>query len=164
MLREWEQTLDALERDPMSLKDRLDWVAKKWLLESFMESEGIGWDDPWLQSLDLEYHNIDPNQGLYYDLERQGSMKRVLTEDQIEQASIAPPADTRAFARAKLVRALSESRVRYIVDWDSVYLENEHHLSFRDPFYIYEEESTEFVSEIKSIPPGPSPPMRRRRR
>ena len=31
-----------------------------------MESEGIGWNDPWLQSLDLEYHNIDPAKGLFF--------------------------------------------------------------------------------------------------
>ena len=40
VLTEWEDTLNALEGDPMSLTDRLDWVAKKWLLETFAEEEG----------------------------------------------------------------------------------------------------------------------------
>ncbi|MBT3603249.1 MAG: proteasome accessory factor PafA2 family protein [Candidatus Latescibacteria bacterium] len=148
VLREWERTLDDLEKDPMQLADRLDWVAKKWLLESFRESENLAWDDPWLQSLDLEYHNIDPNKGLYYDLVKQGSMQRVLTDAQIEKACTTPPQDTRAKARSTLVRKLSENRVRYIVDWDSIYLENEKHLSFRDPFSTYEEESMAFSDEI----------------
>jgi proteasome accessory factor A len=150
VLREWERTLDDLETDPMLLVDRLDWVAKKWLLESFRESENLGWDDPWLQSLDLEYHNIDPNRGLYYDLVKQGSMQRVLTDEQIETASITPPQDTRAKARAAVVRTLSKNRVRYIVDWDSVYLENEYHLGFGDPFSTYEEETVAFSDEIQN--------------
>lgn len=148
VLREWERTLDDLETDPMQLADRLDWVAKKWLLDSFRESENLSWDDPWLQSLDLEYHNIDPDKGLYYDLVKQGSMQRVLTDEQIENACITPPQDTRAKARSTLVRKLFDNRVRYIVDWDSVYLENEKHLSFRDPFSTYEEEAKLFSDEI----------------
>jgi len=150
VLREWERTLDDLETDPMLLVDRLDWVAKKWLLNSFRESENLSWDDPWLQSLDLEYHNIDPNRGLYYDLIKQGAMQRVLTDEQIEKACVTPPQDTRAKARAALVRTLSENRVRYIVDWDSIYLENENHLSFRDPFSTYKEESEAFIKDILS--------------
>jgi len=148
VLEAWEKTLNDLEADPMQLADRLDWVAKKWLLDSFRESENLSWDDPWLQSLDLEYHNIDPNRGLYFDLEQQGSMQRVLTDEQVEKACGIPPQDTRAKARAALVKTLSENRVRYIVDWDSVYLENEHHLSFRDPFYTYDEEVKAFSDEI----------------
>lgn len=150
VMREWERTLDDLESDPMQLADRLDWVAKKWLLDSFREAENLGWDDPWLQSLDLEYHNIDPNRGLYYDLVKQGSMQRVLTDEQVAVACITPPQDTRAKARAALVRTLAENKVRYIVDWDSVYLENENHLSFRDPFSTYEEESAAFINDIQN--------------
>jgi len=150
VLEAWERTLDDLEADPMRLRDRLDWVAKKWLLDSFRESENLSWDDPWLQSLDLEYHNIDPNRGLYFDLEQQGSIQRVLTDEQVEKACGSPPQNTRAKARAALVKTLSENRVRYIVDWDSVYLENEHHLSFRDPFYTYDEEVNAFSEEIQT--------------
>ena len=149
VLDAWERTLDDLESDPMQLSDRLDWVAKKWLLDAFRESENLTWNDPWLQSLDLEYHNIDPNRGLYFDLEQQGRMQRVLTDDQIERARLTPPIDTRAKARAALVKTLSENRMRYIVDWDSVYLENERHLSLRDPFCTYDEEAAELSREIR---------------
>src|SRR5213594_4271148 len=68
IIREWESVLDGLERDPMSMAGKLDWVAKKWLLQTFIESEKLRWDDPWLQSLDLEYHNLDPKRGLYHAL------------------------------------------------------------------------------------------------
>lgn len=164
VLVEWERTLDGLEKDPMDLKDRLDWVAKKWMLEMFVESEGLSWNDPWLQSLDLEFHNIDPKRGFFYDMENKGMISRVLTDEQIDRASFEPPQDTRAKGRSEVVQALSKNRVRYIVDWDSVYLENEHHLSFRDPFSTYEQEVQEFVEEIKSASSSPTRPLRRRLR
>ncbi len=164
VLREWARTLDDLERDPMSCVDRVDWVSKKWLLDMFVEEEGLDWNDPWLQSLDLEYHNIDPNRGLYFDLERRGVVRRVLEEERVDRASHEPPQDTRAKARSALVRVLAENRVRYIVDWDSVYLENEHHLSFRDPFLTYDEEVEAFSEEIRTASTGPPPRRRRSRR
>ena len=152
VLQEWETVLDDLDRDPMSLTDRVDWVAKKYLLETFMEAEDLSWDDPWLQSLDLEYHNIDIDRGLYYDLERRGAMRRVVTDKQIVQAEKNPPQDTRARARAAVVRALTENQVRYIIDWDSIYLENEKLLNLRDPFKTYERETTSFISDMPKTP------------
>jgi len=81
IIREWEAILDGLERDPMSQTDKIDWVAKKWMLQMFLEQEHLGWDDPWLQSLDLEYHNLDPRRGLYFALEQQGRAQHVVTSD-----------------------------------------------------------------------------------
>ena len=118
VLLEWESVLDGLEQDPMELRDRLDWVAKKWMLETFISEEGVSWDDPWLQSLDLEYHNIDSEAGLYYGLEAQGLMRRVVTDEQIEAAIHQPPPDTRAYFRGKsLDRFRSDVKS---VQWDSI--------------------------------------------
>ena len=118
VLLEWESVLDELENDPMNLTDRLDWVAKKWMLETFIDEEGISWDDPWLQSLDLEYHNIDQEAGLYYGLEAQGLMRRVVTDEQIEYAIYHPPSDTRAYFRGK---SLDKFRADVkSVQWDNI--------------------------------------------
>ena len=46
VLTEWESVLDDLEADPERLIDRVDWATKKWLLEAFMEEEGLDWTDP----------------------------------------------------------------------------------------------------------------------
>ncbi|MDQ2730285.1 MAG: proteasome accessory factor PafA2 family protein, partial [Armatimonadota bacterium] len=74
IIGEWEKVLDALEKDPMSLADRLDWVAKKKLLQSYLDSEGGDWHDDVMFSLDMEYHNINPNEGLYYGLQGAGEI------------------------------------------------------------------------------------------
>ena len=114
VLTEWEETLNALEDDPMRLTDRLDWVAKKWLLETFVESEGIEWDDPWLQSIDLEYHNINLEDGLFYGLQ----MQRVISDEQVHTAMHTPPLDTRAYFRGKSLNKF-EDAIR-TVQWDSI--------------------------------------------
>ena len=102
-LTEWAATLDALETDPFSLSDRLDWAAKYRLLNEYREAEGLQWDNPTLQSFDLEYHNIDPEMGLYYGLEQEGAMRRLVTDARINAAISCPPSDTRAFIRGLFV-------------------------------------------------------------
>ena len=114
ILTEWESTLNALQTDPMALVDRLDWVAKRWLLQTFAEEEGIAWDDPWLQSLDLEYHNINMDEGLYYGL----PMRRVVTDEQIETALHNPPDGTRAYFRGRAVDRFGASIKA--IQWDSI--------------------------------------------
>src|SRR5436309_8369481 len=54
ILREWENVLNDLERDAMSALDRVDWAAKKFLVDALQEQENLSWIDPWLQSCDIE--------------------------------------------------------------------------------------------------------------
>ena len=147
VLDEWRFVLDGLAHDPSSLMDRIDWVAKKWLLERFMKEEGLDWRDPWIQSLDLEYHNLNPNKGLYFDLRDRGLMKRVIGEKRVNRAIVTPPGDTRARARSAVMRALTEQKARYVIDWDSIYVEDEKYLNLDDPFSTYEMETEEFIRE-----------------
>jgi Pup amidohydrolase len=100
VLTEWEQVLDRLESDPLGLSDTLDWAAKYALLNEFRESENLSWSDPYLQSLDLEYHNVDPGAGLYLALEQEGRVRRVVTDSEVQAALKNPPAGSpRAIAR-----------------------------------------------------------------
>jgi proteasome accessory factor A len=107
LLREWETVLDDLERDPRRLGDRLDWAAKRALLEDFLASEGQSWetaDLELLQSLELEYHNIDLQAGLFWALQDQGAIRRITKEKEIERARQVPPRDTRAYLRGLCLR------------------------------------------------------------
>ncbi|MGI8820446.1 MAG: depupylase/deamidase Dop [Chthoniobacterales bacterium] len=118
LLAEWENVLNDLERDPTLTRDRVDWVAKKFLLGTLQEEEKLSWSDPWLQSIDLEYHNVDPAQGLFYDLERGGLIRRVVTEEEIAAAILAPPETTRAFFRGRAVAKFGAQISA--VQWDEV--------------------------------------------
>jgi proteasome accessory factor A len=118
VLQEWEKVLNDLETDVMQCADRIDWVAKKYLLNTFQETEKLEWTDPWLQAIDLEYHNISWEQGLHYELMRQGQIRRILKEDEIKEAIFMPPETTRAYFRGRSV-ARFNARIQTI-HWDEV--------------------------------------------
>src|SRR5579884_4111 len=118
VIAEWSATLDALETDPFRLADRLDWVAKYQLLNAFREEQGLEWNDPYLQSLDLAYHDVDPEQGLYYGLEQAGEMRRLVTDGRIQAAMSCPPFDTRAFLRGVFVERFGSAIRR--IGWNGV--------------------------------------------
>src|ERR1700758_2392764 len=122
ILREWENVLNDLERDVMSTRDRVDWAAKKFLLNALQEEEKLSWSDPWLQSIDLEYHNVDLDSGLYYELVRQGSARRVVSEEEIKLAIFAPPETTRAFFRGRSVAKFNDQIAS--LQWDEIVFAN----------------------------------------
>ncbi len=121
VLTEWETVLNDLEADWTRLTTRLDWTAKKWFLDALIAEEALTWDDPWLKSLDLEYHNIDPESGIFYALQSEGCMRRVITDQQISYAISNAPIDTRARVRGYLMRNLKKQKMPCIVDWHHVY-------------------------------------------
>lgn len=108
VLREWGETLHQLTHDRQALVGKLDWVTKRWLLETFVREERIRWDDPWLASLDLEYHNVNPDRGLYLGLEAEGRAWRMTTEADIDEALSVGPRDTRGGLRGLCVRRFGE--------------------------------------------------------
>lgn len=118
LLQEWETVLNDLERDVALCRDRVDWVAKKRLLEELRSAESLSWTDPWLQSIDLEYHNIARDAGLYYELVRQGTIRRVVKESEIKDAIFSPPGNTRAYFRGRSV-ARFNSKISSI-QWDEM--------------------------------------------
>ncbi|MBM3846424.1 MAG: peptidase [Verrucomicrobia bacterium] len=126
----WERSLAALERNPLALVGQVDWITKKYLLEMFCEKEGITWDDPWLESQDLEYHSIDPTRSLALPLaDMEGPWGLPTTSDSLAE----PPMDTRARVRSKLMHEIREQGVGYELDWDSVQIEERQRIWLMDP-------------------------------
>jgi hypothetical protein len=146
VIREWAAVLDGLEQDPMSQVGKIDWVAKKWLLEMFMEQEHVGWGDPWLQSLDLEYHNLDPRRGLYFALRQDGRVQSVISPERVDFCLTNAPTNTRAHARGIAVRCLREQSTNYIINWDSIAVENRDPLVMGNPFHPYRDEVAQLLA------------------
>ena len=122
LLREWENVLNDLERDVTTTADRVDWAAKKVMLSSFREEEKLSWSDPWLQAIDLEYHNIQPDQGLFFELQRQGSMRNLVSEKEIKDAIFSPPETTRAWFRGRSVARFNHAISS--IQWDKIEFRN----------------------------------------
>jgi hypothetical protein len=146
VLQEWEHTLDALERDPLSTADRLDWSAKRKLYQQYIIEENATWQDDVLQSLDLEYHNCNPAISLHAGLEQSGLIRRVTTDERVQEAITTPPDNTRAWGRGQIVsQLLAHPGTRYVIDWDAVYVERNRQLDLKNPFHTYDKESVRFL-------------------
>ena len=152
VLTNWESVLDDLEQDWERVRDRVDWAAKKWLLETFMEDEGLSWADPWLESLDLEFHHINPDRSLFYELENQGQMIKLVTPEKIDAAIRNAPEATRAKARAAVMRYLSKNNMPCIVDWHQIYFTHEEPFEMEDPFQTYEDEVDRLLKRLSRQP------------
>lgn len=118
VLDAWDRTLSDLSEDPWRLADRLDWVAKHSLLDPFRQEEGLAWSDAHMQSLDLAYHNVNPEQGLYFGLVQSGAMQTLVSHGYVEAAQACAPEDTRAYLRGLFVRRFNQS-IRSI-GWNGV--------------------------------------------
>ncbi|SDS69035.1 proteasome accessory factor A [Brevibacterium siliguriense] len=120
VLAEWRRFLDGLSTDPKTLADSIDWVAKLVLLESYRSREDIDWDHPKLALIDVQYHDVRPEKGLFHKLERAGRIRRMTTDAEVEAAVINAPDGTRAFLRSVAVSRLGEALVA--ASWDSLVL------------------------------------------
>ena len=144
VLEYWEETLEALELDPQSLADRVDWIAKARLLREEIEDprdrselrqrgaelladEGPhGPADARLRELafrawraDLRYHELSPRGG-YRRLEARGLMRRLTDPERVTRARTSPPDDTRAWARGRAIKWAHAQAVSGRAGWHRV--------------------------------------------
>lgn len=111
----WGRTLDALERDPASQVGRIDWVTKRFLLET------AGAGEPWpvRKTIDLKLHQLGP-QGYLQQLEDTGLAPRVVSEAEVRAAMREPPQDSPARHRGRIIRELRDQDAEVKVYWDRV--------------------------------------------
>jgi len=114
VLERWEEVLSGLESDPYSVAGQVDWVAKKRVLEGFMDRHDCGWDDSRLSALDLQYHDLRPTKSLAARV----GLETLVDDADAEIAITEPPTDTRAFFRGKCLQLFAESVVA--ANWDSI--------------------------------------------
>ena len=146
IIREWDLLLNDIPKGPEALIGRVDWATKYWMLSEFRKEENLDWHDPWLKSLDLEYHNINKDSGLYWSLERTGDAGRKTNDGAIEYAKTSPPRGTRADGRGEFVKILMglDSKPLYLIDWIGFRLgRNEEPFLMLDPFISYKDEIKE---------------------
>src|ERR671918_841238 len=118
VLERWERVLEGLEEDPLALHRELDWVAEHRLVGAYRERDGLAWDDPKLALIDLQYHDVRRDRGLYHRLAESGNVERLVPEAEVERAMRKPPEDTRAFFRGGCIRRYPDAIVA--ASWDSV--------------------------------------------
>jgi len=153
VLVRWESALDSLERDPFELRREVDWVAKHALIQSYMDRKQCSWKDPRVAMMDLQYHDVRQDKGLYYTLERTGQMERLTLDQEIERARQAAPALTRAFFRGECLKRLP--RQVYGMSWTSILLVSGNstikRIPLMDPYRGTQQLTQELFQDITSV-------------
>jgi Pup amidohydrolase len=121
VLERWESVLRGLENDPRTLSAQLDWVAKLRLLEGYRERDGLAWSDAKLRAIDLQYHDVRRDRGLYHRLAHAGKVERITTDEEVQHAIMEPPDDTRAFFRGRCIAKYPDAIAA--ASWDSLILD-----------------------------------------
>jgi proteasome accessory factor A len=131
---EWADTLDKLEKSPRLLAKKIDWLMKYELIKRYAAENNLDWRDSRVLTIDLEYHNIQRNRGIYYFLEQQGEAEKILDEDQIREAMENPPPEGRAVLRSAFVRFAKKFGLQSPkIDW-SGFGRIQNDVEIRDPW------------------------------
>jgi proteasome accessory factor A len=140
VLARWADVLTKLESDPMKLSRELDWVIKKAWIDKFRDRAWLSWRNAKVSLLDLQYHDIRPEKGVYYRLALNDQVDRITDDETIEQAKHVPPQTTRARLRGEFIRQANLKGKDYRVDW--VYLKlndpEREMIQCKDPFQSHD--------------------------
>jgi proteasome accessory factor A len=146
----WEHLLTGLEKDPLSLRRECDWVAKQFLLDEYAAKHRLPANDPKLAMVDLAYHDVSRERGLYYILERRGMVDRVVADEDISRALLQPPQTTRARLRGEFIKAAKERNRDFTVDWVHLKLNDQAQRTVlcKDPFRAVDERVDKLIASL----------------
>ena len=146
----WEHCLKALESDPMTLGRECDWVAKYHLIEAYRKRHDIPLGHPKVALVDLQYHDVNRERGLFYRLEAHDRMDRTTDEASIAEAMTHPPETTRARLRGEFIRRAKERRRDFTVDWVHLKLNDQAQRTvlLKDPFRSHDERVEKLIAGL----------------
>ncbi len=146
----WEHCLTTIEDDPLKLDRECDWVIKHKLIEAYRERGDLPLADARVALLDLQYHDVNRDRGLYYMMQRKGLVERICLDSDISRAVERPPETTRARLRGEFIRRAKERKRDYTVDWVHLKLNDQAQRTVlcKDPFKAYDERVEKLIASL----------------
>jgi proteasome accessory factor A len=147
----WGRALAAIETGDLDLVAReIDWVTKYQLVERYRAKHKLPLSSPKVALLDLAYHDVNRDRGLYYLLERKGAVHRVTDDVTITEAMDTPPQTTRARLRGEFIRKAKEKRRDFTVDWVHLKLNDQAQRTVlcKDPFRAVDERVEKLIASM----------------
>ena len=149
VLEMWERALGAIESGDLDkIAREIDWAAKYQLIERYRARHDLPLSAPRIAQLDLAYHDVHRGRGLYYLLQRHGSVDRVVRDLDIFEAKSIPPQTTRAKLRGEFIRRAQERRRDFTVDWVHLKLNDQAQRTVlcKDPFRSIDERVEKLIA------------------
>jgi len=146
----WVHCMEQLEKDPLGLDRECDWVIKYRLVEAYRARHQLPLGHPKVALLDLQYHDVDRNRGIFYLLQAKGRVERITTDEAISKAMDVPPSTTRARLRGEFIRKAKEKRRDFTVDWVHLKLndQTQRTVLLKDPFRSHDERVERLIESI----------------
>ncbi len=118
VLDTWEAVLTTAERDPRGLQGQVDWATKLDLLDGYAQRHDLDWQHDRLKMVDLQYHDVRRDKGLFHRLAARGRVTSLVDEGAVSDAVTTPPEDTRAWFRGECIRRFGADVVA--AGWDAI--------------------------------------------
>ncbi|MDG1411523.1 MAG: Pup--protein ligase [Acidimicrobiales bacterium] len=149
-LEMWEYCLTAIEDDPLKLDKEIDWVIKHKLIEGYRERHGLSLADARVALIDLQYHDVNRERGLFYRMQKRGAVERTVTDAEISHAVENPPETTRARLRGEFIKRAKERKRDYTVDWVHLKLNDQAQRTVlcKDPFKSHDERVEKLIASL----------------
>lgn len=147
----WERSLKAIEADDLSLIEReIDWVIKKRFIDRYMEKNNLTLESARVAQLDLAYHDIRRDRGIFMLMESRGLVDRVTSDLSVFQAKTVAPATTRAHLRGAFIKRATERRRDFTVDWVHLKLNDQAQRTVlcKDPFLASDERVDRLIASM----------------
>ena len=151
VLEMWQRVLGAIETGNLdTIAREIDWVTKYQLIERYRARHDLPLSAPRIARLDLAYHDLRRDRGLYYQLQRNGAVHRVTRDLDIFEAKSIPPQTTRAKLRGEFIRHAQERRRAFAVDWVHLTLHDQAPLTVlcKDPFRSVDERVDRLIARM----------------
>ena len=149
-LEMWRHCLDGLEKDPLSLDRECDWVIKHKLIEGYRVRHDLALSDPRVGLIDLQYHDIRRDRGLFYKAQDLGLVARMCEDEEIDDAMVTAPATTRARLRGEFIKHATERRRDFSVDWVHLKVNDNPQgtVVCKDPFKSHDERVERLIATL----------------
>jgi proteasome accessory factor A len=149
-LQMWEHCLTTIENDPLKLDREVDWVIKHNLIEQYRNKHDLPLNSPRVALLDLQYHDINRDRGVFYKLQNHGLVERICDDADIDTAVDTPPQTTRARLRGEFIRQAKERKRDYTVDWVHLKLNDQAQRTVlcKDPFKSRDERVDKLIASL----------------
>ena len=149
-LEMWEHCLTTIESDPLKLDRECDWVIKHNLIEAYRAKHDLPLASPRVALVDLQYHDVNRERGLFYRMQARGMVERTCTDEAIDIAVDEPPQTTRARLRGEFIRRAKERKRDYTVDWVHLKLNDQAQRTVlcKDPFKSRDERVEKLIASL----------------
>jgi len=146
----WEHCLTTIADDPLKLDHEIDWVIKYKLIDAYRHRNDLELSDSRVALVDLQYHDIDRERGLFYRLQKRHLVERMVTDSEISHAVENAPETTRARLRGRFIRTAKARKRDYTVDWVHLKLNDQAQRTVlcKDPFKSHDERVEKLIESL----------------